>query len=504
MAETLSLIGNGFTILLTQEGLTMLFVGTIIGIVAGSIPGLSSSNTTAILLPMTLAMSPQGALIFLGSIYVGCQYGGSIPAILFNTPGTTGASATTLDGFPLARQGKAAFALAISLTASCVSGMIAAAISILIMKPAATLAYEFGPAEVFLLALVGIIVIVAVSDKNIPKGLLAGVTGLLMACMSMDANIGQARLTFGRMELYDGLPLVAVLVGMFALPSMIALVGEDAVSRVHNENVGRFKETMEGVVFTFKNWINMVRSCIIGTIVGIIPGAGIDIAAFLSYGQAKVWSKSPETFGQGNPEGIVAAEASNNAVCGGALVPSIALGIPGSGTTAIMLAALTLHRINPGPSVMRVFQNEVYAIFLAIFFANLILWPMGLFYTRWTSKLSITNPAYLVPAIVCVCIVGAYATRTFIFDVVLFIIFGLLGYLMIQNKFPLVPFILGVVMGKIAEENFIVSYRLSQGSADIFFKTPLAIALWIINAAVLILPTVLAKIKEKRRAKSAG
>lgn len=497
--DVFTLIANGAGVLCDWQIGLLLIGGLAIGLVAGSIPGLSSSNTTAILLPLTLGMSTQGSLVFLGAIYVGCQYGGSIPAILFKAPGTTGAGATTLDGYPLARQGKATFALGVSLTASCVGGVAATLIALFIMKPSAQIALKFGPAEVFLLALVGIAVIVTASGKDMAKGLLAGVIGLLIAAMPADPALGRPRLTFGLMELFDSIPLVPALVGLFAFPSLISLVGEQSVARHADERIGDIKEILRGAAFTFRKIGNLVRSSLIGLLVGIVPGAGIDVASFLSYGQAKVWSNEPDSFGQGNPEGVLAPEASNNAVASGALVPSIALGIPGSSTMAIMLAALTLHGVNPGPQVMRMYPGEVYALFLSVLVANMLLWPMGALYTKMVSRLSLSNTAYLIPGIFGICLIGSFATRSFVLDMYLFLIFGVIGYILIENDFPLIPLILGLVMGKIAEENFMVSFRLSRGSFEIFFSNAITWVLWAVIVAALVVPQVLPWLRNRRR-----
>ena len=504
MSDTLGLILGGFQTLFTLENLLILILGVFIGTLAGSIPGLSSSNTTAILLPMTLGMGTAGAMVFIGAIYVGCQYGGSIPAILFKTPGTTGAGATTIDGFPLAQQGKATFALGISLTASCAGGVIAALISLFVIKPSAQIALQFGPAEIFLLSLVGIAVIVTSSEKNMAKGLLAGVMGMLIAIMSADPSLGRPRLTFGLMELYNGIPLIPALVGLFAYPSMISLVGEKSIARNVTEDVGNNRQLFAGVRATIRHFGAVLRSALIGLFVGILPGAGIDVAAFLSYGQAKIFSKHPEEFGHGAPEGVIAAEASNNAVCGGALVPSIALGVPGSSTMAIMLAALTLQGINPGPQVMRMYSGEVYSLFVAVLLANVLLFPIGLLYTKSVSKLSITNMGYLIPGIFTVAMVGCLATRGFLFDMGLFLVFGLLGYIMTENKYPIVPLILGLVMGSIAEENFVVAFRLSKGSFGIFFQNGIDVILWAVILLSLALPKLFATLRQMKREKQAA
>ena len=502
MADTFSFIAGGVSLLLAPDTFLMLIVGAVLGLVAGSLPGLSSSNVSAILLPLTLGMTPHGALVFLGALYVTAQYGGSIPAILFKTPGTTGAGATSLDGYPLAQQGKATYAMGLSLTSSSFAGAFTAIICLIVIMPVARLAFRFGPAEVFLLSLVGIVVIAATSEKNMAKGLWAGAIGMLIATMPADPTLGRPRLTFGIIELFDRIPLVPVLVGLFAYPSLIALVGQKSIVQEGvREKIGSTKQFFEGFKDTFRYKGALLRSAFIGLFVGIIPGPGIDVGAFLAYSQGKIWSKKPETFGKGNPEGVICAEAANNAVASGALVPSMALGIPGAATTAIMLAALTMQGITPGPQLMRQFPGEIYALFLSALVAALLMLPLGFAYTRMIAGASNMNTAYLIPGIFLMCMVGAFATRGFSIDMTIFLVFGILGYIMTENNFPIVPLILGVVMGSIAESNFIIAFRLSQGSFDIFFSNEISFILWAVIISALVMPPLLTRMREKKRKK---
>jgi putative tricarboxylic transport membrane protein len=496
---TMELIQSGIVILLRPENIGMLTVGTCIGIIAGSIPGLSANNTTAMLLPITLVFPMETALIFIGAVYVACQYGGSITAILINTPGTSGAIATTLDGFPLCRKGKADYAMGLSLGSSTVGGLIAGVICLVIMKPIAVYALKFGTAELFLLALLGICIIVSISEKKPIKGGLAGAMGLLIAAMPAEPTLARVRLTFGFFELYDGIPLVAAMCGFFAFPAMISLVGNRLIVGVDTsgQNIG-IKGIAQGCWDSFVKWpVLTVYSTLIGLVVGIMPGAGVNASALLAYSQAQTWSKNSKEFGNGAPEGVIAPEAANNATAPGALVPAIALGIPGSATTAVLLAAMTLHGVNPGPKVMELYPREVYALFVSVLAATVLMFILGFFYTAACSKLSTVNMAYMIPGVLAVCIVGAFVTRGLLFDSYLFIVFGIIGTIMVSNGYMYAPLVLGIVMGKIAEENFAIAIKISRGDFSIFFSSAICWIAWIILVVVMIVPPILKKRRKK-------
>jgi putative tricarboxylic transport membrane protein len=498
--EFLGMIQLGAASLFTFNSMVLLIVGIVIGLIAGSIPGLSASNTTAILLPTTLGMSMEGGLVFIAAIYVGCQYGGSIPAILLKTPGAVGNVATGIDGHPLARMGRADYALGISLTASSFGGTLAGIISILIIIPISRIALNFGPAEIFLLALLGIAIIVGISDRSPSMGLLAGLVGILIGTMPADTTLGQPRLTFGLLELYDEFPAITAMIGLFAFGSLIALV-DDASTEHKRQKVGQFSQIWAGTKRVFKSPFLLVFSTIIGLFIGVIPGAGVDIAALMAYSQAKIWSKKPEEFGKGAPDGIIAPEAANNAVVGGAMVPTMTLGVPGSGTAAVMLAALIMHGVRPGPQVMREYPGQIYAMLLAVVVASSIQWGFGYFYTKFAVRLAGTRNQFLIPAVLATCIIGSFATRQFILDVWIFIIFGIIGYILVGSGFPYVSLVLGIVMGALAEGYYIIAISISRGSYSIFFRSVYSWIMWLVIFAVLIVPIV-SNILKKQKAKT--
>lgn len=503
MLESLSLIHGGIVTLFQFETFLLLLLGVIIGVVAGSIPGLSSSNTTAILLPTTLGMSTEGALVFIGAIYVGCQYGGAIPAILLKTPGTVGSGATTLDGYPLALQGKPDFALGLALTASAFGGFVAACIAVMIVHPISRIALEFGPAEIFLLALAGIAIIVGVSDKSPAMGLMGGMLGIMIGTMPADPTNAIPRLTFGFLELYDRVPDIAAMIGLFAFGSLLDLTnsGKDGLelTSVAKGNIGQYRGILEGSVRVFKSKLTLISSTLIGLFIGILPGAGINVASFMAYSQAKTFSKNSDKFGTGVPEGVIAPEAANNAVAGGAVVPTMTLGIPGSATAAVMLAALIMHGIRPGPQVIREYPNQVYALFVAVILASLLQWVFGFIYTKYAIKIASTKNMYLIPAVIAICLLGCYATRMFVFDMWLFIAFGIIGYILSESGFPYVSLVLGIVMGSLAEGYYLIATGISRGSHAVFFQSAFSWILWVVILGVLAFPIVSPILRKRRK-----
>jgi len=499
MAGTFEMIAEGFSIAFRMNNLVLMLIGVVIGLIAGSIPGLSSTNTTAMLLPVTLMFPMEGALIFIAAVYMASQYGGSITAILINTPGTNGAIATTLDGFPLCRQGKAGVAMGLSLFGSTVGGLVSAMLCMLIMKPISRYALMVGTAELFLLALLGISIIISLSEKAPIKGGLAGAIGLLIAAIPAEPSFGMPRATFGFFELYDGVPLISLMCGFFAFPSMISLVGSDYIATVGDKDVKvGIRSILEGCVEAIKRPFLMLFSAVSGMLIGILPGAGVNVAALLTYTQAKNFSKHPEEFGHGSYEGVLAPETANNAVAPGALVPALTLGVPGSATTAVLLAALTLNGVNPGPRVMTNYGGEVYSVFAAIFLATLAMFVLGLPYTAMASRIATVNLAYLIPGVIAVCVMGCFATRSLLFDVWIFLFFGFLGYFMQKADFQHAPFVLGIVMGALAEKNFSIAIKLSGGSFGIFFASPFAIIIWAIILVSIAYPVVQKQLKKKK------
>lgn len=475
---SLEIIVEATQVLLTPENILLIIIGVCTGMVAGSIPGFTGTNTVAIALPFTLPMTPEIALVFLSSLYVGANYGGAIPAILINTPGTSGATATVLDAYPMSQKGQAANALGISILASVIGGFSAAIALLLLLEPIGDIAFLFTNREIFVLALFGLAAVAATLGDNLRKGLIAGFLGLTIAMMPADPTTGQRRLDFGYFALYDEVPFIPIVVGLFAISELFFLIKREAISRETDIDISSYRGVIEGCKYVLSKPFQTGRAVVIGTLVGAMPGSGATLANFLSWAIAKTSSKFPDRFGNGNPEGVIASEASNNAVTAGALIPTLALGIPGSGTTAVMLAALLLHGVVPGPELMAEFELEAYVIMVSLLFANVIL----LLFAFWISKYLvrvITLPAsLLVPSILVLTVIGTYAVRSQIFDIWLMVLFGAVGFVMRKNDYPLVPLLLGVILGPIAEGAFLRSMLISGGDPAVFFAGLITKILW--------------------------
>lgn len=503
--DFISQIAGGFETLLSVQLMLILAIGIILGITVGAVPGFSAANATAVLLPLTIGMGVEAAMVFMAAIYCGSMYGGAIPGIIFNTPGTAGAAATIIDGYPMAQQGKGDIALGISLGASVMGGVIGVVLTTIVLKPMASLALKFGPAEMFLLAMLGISVIASVIGNDLKKGFLSGLFGLLIAAMPADPAFSQPRLTFGLIELFDEVPFIPALIGLFAIPTLVELSKKMTIAELSKEGssqIGSYSRIIAGIKEAVIRPFNVIRSALIGFFIGAIPGTGASIAGFVSYGQAKTWSKNPELFGKGNPEGIIASEAANNGVAAGAMIPSIALGVPGSSTTAVMLAALIMHGITPGPDVVANNANLVYTLMVSMAVGTLLILPFGILFNRFASKLTTVKTGYMVPTVLLVCLIGAFATRIYTFDLILVVIFAFIGIIMDKQGYPMIPLVLGLILGPIAEDNFIRALNLSRGSYSIFFTSKIAIILWIIILSAAFMPLIVKKLNSRKSSKA--
>ncbi|OGP65739.1 MAG: hypothetical protein A2170_17365 [Deltaproteobacteria bacterium RBG_13_53_10] len=483
-------------ILFSVKAILFVGLGLIIGFIFGALPGLSSSNAAALVLPMTIGMDLDVALIFFAGIYCGAQYGGSVPAILVNTPGTPGAAATSLDGYQMTLRGEAARAIGISRMASMLGGVVSGVIVLLIVGPISTIALKFGPAELFLVAFLGLTLISTTVSDDTRKSMLSAALGFLIAAMSGDPYYGAPRLTFGFMALYEGLPFVPVLVGLFAVTEMFFLCRKESlvsdtgsrVSATLIEILG-IKGAFDGIVDTVKRPFLILSATVVGLVLGITPGIGTAVANFVSYGLAKGFSKKPEQFGKGIPEGIIASEACDNAVCGGAMVPSFTLGLPGSTMTAIMLSAFYLHGVLPGPQVMVKQAPMVYSVLLSIILSSILILPLGIVLSAPLLYIVYIKPKYLVPIILFLCTAGVYSISNSMFNVFVMFIFGFVGLLMRINHIPAPPLVIALILGPIAEQNFVRAYLLADGDLTYFFSSFISIILWvIIIAAVLFKP----------------
>jgi putative tricarboxylic transport membrane protein len=500
------LIYQGFQAILSWQTMLYLFGGVLLGTIAGSLPGFTSGNTCAIVLPLTLSMSPINAIVFMGAIYAGAQYGGGIPAILFNVPGTPQAAATALDGYQLTKQGKPDFALGVSMMASALGTIISAVIALFAMVPVARLALKFGPAEMFLLSMMGVAIISCLVGDDIKKGFVVAVLGFLVSCMAADPYYGYPRLNFGFLELYDKVPLVASMIGLFAIPTILALSKSEFIMECSKEdakNIGKISGIFKGVAATIKKPIQVLSASLIGTFIGAVPGTGAGISTFVTYGLFTNTSKHPETFGKGDMDGIIAGEASNNGCSGGAMIPTFALGVPGSGTTAIMLSVLMLHGIIPGPNVVSEHGTMVSGFLLTLLLAGVLIIPIGLGYCAMFARIIKVRSSVLIPILIILCLLGAFGERQFIFDMGLLLVFGILGLLLELNHYPMVPFLFGIILGPIAEANFLRSVTLSQGSLGIFFSSSICLIMWVVIVAVFVVPAVSKKLRNRETNKAA-
>lgn len=473
----------GWSLLASTSTLLVLVCGLLAGFAVGVIPGFSGPTAAVILLPFTMLLEPQEALILIIAIYAGASFSGAVPAILLNVPGGSGDIATTLDGYPMTRQGKAGLAIGVARMASVLGGVLGVILILPMLPPFARIAIQIGPPEIFLIALLAIIVVSTVVGKDIKRGLMAGLLGVLIATMAADPISAQGRVTFGFIELYEGVPLVPAVVGIFAFSEMFLLAASGARTLAPSDDgparrgVARIlgtdslRELLEGIRVTLGRPVNVVRSATIGAATGAVPGLGGSVASLVSYGVAKRRRRSGPEFGKGNPDGIIASEACDNAVAAGTLLPTLTLGIPGNITTAVMLAALYLQGVQPGPQVMANFAPEAYAVFLGLALASVLILPLGIVLSGLMIKLVRLRLDFLVPMVLLVASVGAFAVRNTVFDIALAFVFGLLGVLLRMTGFPTIPLLIGLILGPIAEASLLRALAIGKGEVSIFWQS---------------------------------
>lgn len=476
--------GAVLEVLFTPINLLLMFAGVGLGMVFGSVPGFTGSNTVAVFLPLTIPLTPEIALVFMSCLYVGAMYGGAIPAVLINTPGTTAATATVLDAYPMSQQGKPSLALGISIMASVIGGLLSAFIILLILQPLGDIAFLFANREIFVLGLFGLAAVASALGEDTRKGLISGLFGLFLASWAGDPTTGQPRLDFGYYPLYDEVPFIPVVIGLFAISELFYLIRREQISE-DRDIATNYGEILDGFRYVISKPAATLRAMIIGLGIGSLPGAGASVANFVSWATAKSISSTPEKFGEGNPDGVIASEASNNAVTSGSLVPTLVLGIPGSGSTAVMLAALLLHGLRPGPQLMQNFGFEANVIITSLLFANIFLLFIAFFASKYVVQVVVLPTEYLVPSILVLTAIGAYVIRNNVFDIWFMFLFGIIGIIMRENGYSLVPLILGIILGPIVEGAFLRGWDIGGQSWLYFFDSTIAILLWI--AIVLIL-----------------
>ena len=489
----LSNILMGLTTAVQPMNILVTVVGTVLGIIFGMLPGLSGTMGIAILLPITYSMSPVAALLLMVSIFCGSLYGGSSSAILLSTPGTPAAAATIFDGYPMTKQGRASEALMEAAVSSFWGGVLSL-VALFTMAPAiAKFSLKFGPIENFMIAIFGLTIIASIASKNMLKGLISGLVGLLMSCVGMDSFVGHARYTFGVAYLQTGIQLIVALIGLFSIPQVLSLVSGDNVAIVDKDMIRNLKPAK----FTAKDICRYpgtyLRSSIIGTIVGIIPGAGGSIAAFLGYNEAKRASKTPELFGTGLREGVGASESANNAVSGGSLIPMLTLGIPGSTACAVMLGGMMVHGLLPGNDLFTVQANVIYPVMSGMFFSNLAFMIIGITCAKYFAYIARVPIYLLAPVIVVFCTVGAFAISNSMIDVYVMILFGVIGFFLTHFNFDVTPVVLGLILGTIAEGGLGRAIMISggiPGALTSLFTSPICVVLLVISVASIAAPLI--------------
>ncbi|MDY6916278.1 MAG: tripartite tricarboxylate transporter permease [Candidatus Cloacimonadota bacterium] len=470
--EILTNLSQGFSSLLGWQPLLFIVLGVIMGILAGAMPGLSPSMGVALLVPFTYAMSPTLAMILLISIYISANYGGSITAVTINAPGTPSAVVTSFDGYELTKQNKPGMGLGVSLVSSTIGGFVGTIILILFSVQLAKIAVKFHPAEYFALAVFGLTTVATLGGRNWLKAFIAAVFGLLINTIGIDPISGVSRFTFDSMHLYDGFSLIPVLIGLFALSEVFKQIEEQ---NFKSKKIKIEKTRWPTFLEYWKLKVTILRSSILGTIIGIFPGAGATIASFISYDVSKRTSKEPEKYGKGSLEGVASAEAANSSSVGGALVPLLTLGIPGSASTAVLIGALMIHDLTPGPQLFNNNPEIIYGIFASLLLANLTLLILGLFGSKLWVKVTAVPKKILYPMIFTVSIIGSFAVRYSFFDIISCLGFGIFGWILRRNKYPVAPIVLGIVLGNIAETNF--RRAVMMGGYHIFFTRPISLIL---------------------------
>ncbi len=487
--DVLNFLMMGFEVALQPQNLLIAFIGAFIGTVVGLLPGLGPINGVAILLPFAYALGlpVDSALILLAAVYLGCEYGGRISAILLNVPGDAGAIMTTLDGYPLAQQGKAGIALSLSSISSFI-GSTVAFIGIVLFAPIlARWAVSFGPAEYFALMVFAIVCLTGLVSTQPFKTLIMALMGLALSTVGMDAITGVYRFTFDSVGLSDGIAFTTIVIGLFSVSEILLMLERTTLGKVVLEQGKRS-------LFNFKEFMiafgTMIRGSLLGFFSGILPGAGASVASAMAYTTERKMAKDGSKFGKGDLRGLAAPESANNAAAVGSFVPMLTLGVPGSGTTAVMMGALTMYNITPGPQLFAEQPTLVWALIASLMIGNIILLVLNLPLVGFFARL-LSIPSYiLIPIIATVSFVGVYAIHSTIFDLLLCMGLGIIGYILRKFDFPLAPLILGFVLGELMESNLRRALSISQGELSILWSSPISMGLWTMSALLLILPFV--------------
>lgn len=490
----------GLEVVFTWYNILAIVTGVFIGMCFGLTPGLDATSGTALLVAFTFGMGADTAILLLLGLYIAATYAGSITAITIGTPGTAAAAATVLDGYELRKQGDGGKALVISIVASTIGGIVGSIALVFITIPVARFAIKFGPPEYFALALLGLTIIAGLIGEKWIKGIMMVCVGLLITVVGLDPFTGYARFTFGVPELMEGISYIPALLGLFAISESLFIAENIKVSK----NV---KEKIRNTYLSLKEWktlaVPISLSSIIGTFIGALPGAGAATANWIAYGEAKRVSKNPHKFGKGAIEGLAAAETANNATVSSSLIPLLGFGIPGTATAAVLLGALMLHGIIPGPQIFDRNIDLVYGMFVGLFIINMVMLIFGLLGVRLWTLVMIAPPGFIVATIFAMGFIGSYALRNSLIDVWIMIAFGLLGYVLRKFDFPIVPIVIALVLGFLVQDNFRRSMILSDSGAMIFIERPISLVLLTLCILSLIF-TIVKDTKQRKKGEEMG
>lgn len=460
-----------------------------LGLIVGGIPGFSAANTIIVLMPLTLAMDLETGIVFMVSLYCSARMGAGIPAILVNIPGTAGAAATPLDGYPMAKAGKGQQALSISFVASCIGGLLTTMIALATMPILARVGFYMHSVEMIVVMLFGISLIASIAAKDMLKGLIAGFFGLMIGSIGTDVVYATPRGTMGFLELYDGVPLIPALVGLFAVSEAFIIIEKKViVSDEAEPKHPNWYDTIEGALIALKRTWHIVWTSIIGLIIGVVPGAGASIASFVAYQQSRTYSRTPEKYGTGHAEGLIAPESANNGVTSGTLVPLLVLGIPGGATAAIMLVVMQYHGVSFGPALFESQPKVGYGMFMAMAVSYLIMFLTILPLSRYMSHVTTIPTIYLAPLIISFTLVGGFVPREYMFDMYLALVFGVIGYIARRTGYHVAAILIGVILGPLLERYFLLALKKSGGDVTVLFSSTIGNILWAALAVSLLSP----------------
>ncbi|MDX2398611.1 tripartite tricarboxylate transporter permease [Microbacterium algeriense] len=485
----------GFQTALTLENVLWCFVGVLLGTVIGLLPGLGSTTGVAVLLPVTFTLEPVTALIMLAGIYYGAQYGGTITSVLISTPGEAASVVTTLDGYQMAKRGRAGAALAISAIGSFIAAIISLALLMALAPPLADLALEFGPVEMLAIMILALVVVITFQGKDMIRGALMAVAGLLVATVGIAQGTSEARFTFGNVNLLSGIPFVEVMIGLFALGEVLHQIRMGAAAPIR----ARFQDMLITRKDVKDSMPAILRGSGIGFLLGILPGAGSTLASFMAYGVERKVSRNRDNFGRGAIEGVASPESANNAAANANFVPTLALGIPGGATTAVLLGAFTIFGLQPGPLLFETQPALVWGLLVSFFIGNVLLLVLNLPLAPVFAQMLRIPYGYLYPIILLTSLIGAYSVSNNMFSVWLVFVFGLIGYLMKEVDLPMAPFVLGLVLGPLLEKALVQTSAIGKGNLGVMFESPIAVGVIALAIAAIVVPRILAALRGARR-----